>query len=266
MKNALILFLVTLAACNDGQSQNTPNLTQLSLAAALPVNFAMLLFPGFQPVDVIGPMDVFNALGNQTKIHCFFIAEAAEAVSFGAHHLKWFTRANPVSFSEGAYVPTYNFRNAPPIDVLLIPGGIGTRAPAPLLNSTIDYVRELYPSLKYLFTVCTGSGIAARAGVLDGKHATTNKLAWAQTIAHGPRVKWVAEARWVQDGNVWTSSGVMAGIDAALGFVTEVFSEAATVKVANGLEYIRHTNSTDDPFAALYGLTNEKNSTHPVLE
>jgi len=88
------------------------------------------------------------------------------------------------------------------MDILIIPGGIGTRAPSPRLDETIKFVRDVYPKLGYLMTVCTGSGIAARAGVLDGKRATTNKLSWAQTIAHGPKVKWVAEARWIKDGNI----------------------------------------------------------------
>ncbi|KAL2066487.1 hypothetical protein VTL71DRAFT_2558 [Oculimacula yallundae] len=251
MKSIIFLFLATLAICHDTE---------------LPINFGMLLFPGFQPVDVIGPMDVFNTIGTQYKIHTFFVTETTDPVPFGVQHLPWFTPRNITgSTSEGAYVATYNFTSAPPIDVLLIPGGIGNRAPIPLFNSTIDYVKEVYPSLKYLFTVCTGSGIAARAGVLDGKRATTNKMAWAPTILLGPKVKWVAEARWVQDGNIWTSSGVMAGIDAAYAFVSEIYSETVSLRAANMMEYVRHPNSTDDPFATLNGLTNEKNSTHPVV-
>jgi putative intracellular protease/amidase len=94
---------------------------------------------------------------------------------------------------------------------LIIPGGIGSRAPAPLLNNTITLVKERYPTFQYLITVCTGAGIAARAGVLDGKHATTNKRAWDETTALGPKVKWIRQARWVTDGNIWTTSGVAAG-------------------------------------------------------
>ncbi|KAH7370367.1 class I glutamine amidotransferase-like protein [Rhexocercosporidium sp. MPI-PUGE-AT-0058] len=253
MKKIILLLLATAATCHDPSP---------------PINIGILLFPGFQPLDVIGPLDVFNSLGIQRQIRTSFITSNSTLtpITFGPSSLPWFTLANPVgSDTHGGFVPTYTFATAPPLDVLLVPGGIGTRAPAPLLDETIRYVRDVYPSLGYLITVCTGSGIAARAGVLDGKRATTNKLAWAQTIALGPKVRWVAGARWVKDGNIWSSSGVSAGIDVAVAFVAEVYSEAAAVKVTNMLEYERHTNSTDDPFAGLYGLTNEKNSTNLVV-
>ncbi len=105
-------------------------------------------------------------------------------------------------------LPTHTFETAPPLDVLFVPGGLGTRAPSPLLNSTIAFIKERYPTLQYFITVCTGSGVAARAGVLDGVHATTNKAAWAETTALGPKVRWVAEARWVEDGNICKSFDV----------------------------------------------------------
>ena len=64
------------------------------------------------------------------------------------------------------------------------------------------------PKVKILMTICTGSGIAARAGVLDGHLATTNKNAWATMKAMGPKVNWVSPARFVIDGKIWSSSGV----------------------------------------------------------
>ena len=62
-----------------------------------------------------------------------------------------------------------------------------------------------------LLTVCTGAGLAARAGLLDGKKATTNKAAWDWATSQGQATAWQKEARWVEDGNVWTSAGVTAG-------------------------------------------------------
>ena len=170
---------------------------------------------------------------------------------------------NPANSTFGQeVVPTHTFDTAPPLDVLIIPGGAGTRAPSPLLNSTIDFVASRYPSLQYLITVCTGAGIAARAGVLDHKHATTNKKAWAQTTALGTKVKWVARARWVTDGNIWSTSGVSAGIDGLLAWMDAVYGRATATQIANHMEYERRLDSTDDPFAAIYGLTDE-NSTNP---
>jgi transcriptional regulator GlxA family with amidase domain len=156
------------------------------------------------------------------------------------------------SFGIGV-IPTHNFSTAPALDVLLLHGGAATRAPN--LNSTFQFVRDRYPSLQYLITVCTGAGIAARAGVLDGKRATTNKRAWVQTTALGPKVKWVSHARWVVDGNIWTASGVGAGIDAVLAWIGNLYGDVAALGIANMMEYERHTNSSWDPFAELYNLT-----------
>lgn len=74
------------------------------------------------------------------------------------------------------------------LDVLIVPGGIGVRNPD--LAPEIDFVKKVFPRLKYLITICTGSSIAARAGVLDGKRATTNKSAWKEVVPLGPNVKW----------------------------------------------------------------------------
>ncbi|KAK8090767.1 hypothetical protein PG994_000272 [Apiospora phragmitis] len=70
------------------------------------------------------------------------------------------------------------------LDMLLVPGGLGTRAPD--LDNTIQFVRDVFPRLRYLVASCTGAGIATRAGVLDGRRATTNKRSWAVTVAYGP--------------------------------------------------------------------------------
>jgi putative intracellular protease/amidase len=67
------------------------------------------------------------------------------------------------------------------------------------LEDAVDYIREVYPSLQYIVSVCTGSTLLARAGILDGKRATTNKKNWTWAVATGPKVKWVP-GRWVVDG------------------------------------------------------------------
>ena len=101
-------------------------------------------------------------------------------------------------------------------------------------------------------TICTGATIASRAGILDGRKATTNKKAWAWAISTGPSVDWQRTARWVVDGNIWTSSGVSAGIDLVLAWMGHVYGETVAQYVADSMEYRRTLNSTDDPFADIW--------------
>lgn len=90
--------------------------------------------------------------------------------------------------------PDYSFDKNPQLDVLLIPGGPGTKVEYnnPAL---IDYVKRTYPKLKYIMSVCTGAQLLAKAGVLDGKNATTNKAEWSEITASGPNVNWVSHSK-----------------------------------------------------------------------
>ncbi|KUJ15122.1 class I glutamine amidotransferase-like protein [Mollisia scopiformis] len=229
---------------------------------ATPTHFGYLLYQGFEVLDVFGPLEALNGLAGLYDLNLTIVAETMDPIS-SLPPTSWFNGNKMNSTFSEHVLPTHTFETAPPLDVLIIPGGNGLFAPAPLLDSTIQFIKARYPTLQYLITVCNGAGIAARAGVLDGKHATTNKAVWDQTIALGPKVKWVAQARWVTDGNVWTSSGVSAGIDVMLAWISAVYSEANATGIANGMEYERHMNSTDDPFATLHGLTDANNSTNP---
>lgn len=216
----------------------------------MPSNFGVVLFPAFEALDVFGPLETLNSLSRFYTINLTIIAETLDPVSTQTRN----AAMNPYNstFSE-SIVPTHTFETAPPLDVLLVPGGAGTRAPD--INSTIEFVRTRYPTLKYLITVCTGAGLAARAGVLDGKNATTNKLAWAQTTALGPKVNWISHARWVQDGNIWTTSGVSAGTDGVFGWIEAIYGNDTASTVSRDIEYVRWLNPDYDPFADSYNLT-----------
>jgi transcriptional regulator GlxA family with amidase domain len=106
--------------------------------------------------------------------------------------------------------------------------------------------------VKYLISVCTGATILARAGVLDGKKATSNKRSWEWVVSTGPKVDWVHTARWVVDGNIWSSSGISAGIDVTYAWLAHIYGEEVADYMSKSLEYKRWTDSTDDPFAAIW--------------
>lgn len=146
-------------------------------------------------------------------------------------------------------VPTHTFDNPPEkIEVLLVPGGGGTRSEASS-GPVIEFIAKIYPSLRYLLTVCTGSGLAARAGVLDGKRATSNKRAWNEVIALREEPTWVRRARWVAEGNIWSSSGISAGMDMMFAYVEYVWGKEFANVVSKRMEYVRNEDWTNDPFA-----------------
>lgn len=216
---------------------------------APPKRFGILLFPEFQALDAFGVLDALNTLSCRHILSLSVIAATLDPVS-----TKIRTPPNPLvnsDFSQSV-VPTHDFDTAPPLDVLIIPGGAGAKRDdiAPIF----DFVKRTYPSLQYLFAVCTGSWIAARAGVLDGKRATSNKASWAGVKALGTNVDWIAHARWVVDGNVWTSSGVSAGIDAVLAFIEHTYGPEEADFITNEMELERQRDPSWDPFAVLYGL------------
>ena len=132
--------------------------------------------------------------------------------------------------------------------VLLIPGGSGTRT---LVGDDqwTGQLASLAARSPQVMTVCTGSALLAAAGVLDGRRATSNDLAFDWVVSTGERVDWIKDARWVVDGKFRTSSGISAGIDMALAFVEEACGSEAADKASMQMEYIRNRDSGYDPFA-----------------
>jgi transcriptional regulator GlxA family with amidase domain len=211
-----------------------------------------ILFPAFEVMDVFGPLSPLNILSLDHKMNLSLISTNLSAVSTKPRAAAM-NQANS-TFGE-SILPTHTFANAPKdLDVLFVPGGLGTRSPAAEIQPHIDFINATYPKLQYLVTVCTGAGLAARAGVLDGRRATTNKSAWNQTTALRPQVHWVSHARWVHDGNIFSGSGVSAAIDTTLAFIEHVYGNDTATTIANGIEYVRYPNASCDPFADLYHL------------
>lgn len=97
-------------------------------------------------------------------------------------------------------------------------------------------------------SVCSGSAILAKAGLLDGRRATSNKMFFELATAQSEKVEWVEKARWVEDEPFVTSSGVSAGTDMALAVIEKLWGAALAQIVADMTEYERQTDSTRDPF------------------
>lgn len=209
----------------------------------------MLLFPGYQALDVFGPLDVINVLARTHNITLSLIATSLSPVSNKPN-----MPLNPHSSSEQSIIPTHTLDTAPKLDILLVPGGFGTRSPPHDIGPLVSFIAQRYPQLQAIISICTGAGLLARAGVLDGRKATTNKNAFNDMTVLGRKTHWIAKARWVRDGNVWTAAGVTAGIDATLDWVSDVYGEEEAQMVAAYLEYVRIKDPSEDPFAALRGI------------
>lgn len=134
-----------------------------------PSKYAVALFDGFQALDVFGPVDILNLMSRWRTLEFSLIAPTMQPVS---------TAHKAPSRIEQKIMPTHTYDNAPEdIEVLLVPGGMGTRD-LENTRAVVDFIRARFPRLRYLLTVCTGSTMAAQAGVLDGLKATSNKKAF----------------------------------------------------------------------------------------
>jgi transcriptional regulator GlxA family with amidase domain len=144
--------------------------------------------------------------------------------------------------------------DAPPsgLEVLVVPGGLGTRSPD--LQPEINFIRDAFPSLRYVIGVCTGNVLLARAGILDGKKATGNKKSWSWVTSQSKKVHWIGKARWiVSSDKIWSTSGVSAGVDGTLDWVEKVYGAALATQLENGKEWSRVTDPDLDEFATIWG-------------
>ncbi|KAK3386167.1 class I glutamine amidotransferase-like protein [Podospora didyma] len=221
-------------------------------------SLGIIVFPGYQPLDVWGPLDIFYSLSRYKKLSLAIIAKQAGPISsrVPSHSM---SPGGPIQQSPSTLAPkivaTHSFDDAPALDIILVPGGGGNRLFESTNDTSIeDFVSSRYPELQYLLSVCTGAATLARAGLLEGRRATSNKASWNWVIQHGKNVTWVPTARWVVDGNIWTSSGVAAGLDMTYAFLKHYYGEndQEVKDTMNAIEYAPHTDPHWDPFSIVH--------------
>lgn len=189
-----------------------------------------IFYPGFELLDVYGPLEMFGNVGPELGI--LTVAQAA----------------GPVRSAQGpSALAEFGFEGCPELDLLLLPGGVGTVRE--LQNEALlGFLRARAADARIVMSVCSGSALLARAGLLDGHRATSNKQFFALATSQGDRVHWVEEARWVEDGRFATSSGVSAGMDMALAVIERLFGGERAEAIAAATEYEWHRDPTWDPF------------------
>ena len=201
----------------------------------------LLLEKDIKPTDIITKRSLENAfttvtaLGGSTNavLHILAIAETAGAVK---------SAQGPSTIAE------FHYANHPDLNLVLVPGGLGTFEE--LNNSTLlEFIRKVSWSAEMVMSVCSGSAILAKAGILDGKKATSNKLFFSLAAEQSDKVEWIENARWVEDDNIFTSSGVSAGTDMSLSVISKMYGRDKADKIALMTEYEWQPDPSRDPFA-----------------
>jgi putative intracellular protease/amidase len=178
---------------------------------------AILLFDGAEVIDYAGPWEVFGQAGFKV----FTVAEASKPIDavFGQK-----------------IIPEYTFGNAPAADILLVPGGRGSRQ-AMQNTAVLKWLEQRAQASNYTMSVCTGALILGRAGLLDGLSATTFHDALDLLSQAAPKTHVVHDQRYVDNGKIITTAGLSSGIDGALHLVSKIKGKGFAQATALTLEY-----------------------------
>lgn len=254
-----------------------------------PLHYHIPLFPAFQLLDVAGPLDILT-LGSLYEqdmgdLTLTVSAETLDPVSIKAippananYHFDVPTNGSYNTAVNQQLVPQHTFDDVlaslkvgqgvdgngdiNPIDVLIVPGGPGTRSDRFYDNSndTVsntqevrDFILAAAPYVRHgIITVCTGSHVLSQTGLLDGRKATTNSARYEEVASQAPKVDWQPNTRWVRDVvpedetpgllqpgvELWSSAGVTAGLDVMLEFVSAEYGGLQVGKdLAKIIEY-----------------------------
>ena len=182
----------------------------------------ILLFEDSEELDFVGPWEVFTmAAQGRDDIRVLTLAESAE----------------PVRCAKGMRViPDHDLANAPALDILLVPGGVGTRSEADN-TELIAWIAKTAGSCTWVTSVCTGSLLLAKAGLTDGKRITTHWGFVPELAKQMPGTTVLSDARYVRDGNLVTAAGVSAGIDMALWLTGQIWGPDHARKTQRLMEY-----------------------------
>jgi putative intracellular protease/amidase len=188
-----------------------------------PITVNIVLFDGVQIIDYSGPWEVFGQAG-------FTVHTVSE-------------KAEPVTTVFGQKViADYTFDNAPKADILLVPGGRGTRKVVDDARF-VKWIQDAAKDSNQVMSVCTGALVLAKAGLLDGQTATTFHGVIDYLAEAAPKAKVVYDQRFVDNGKIITTAGLSSGVDGALHLVAKYSGQGEAESLALVLEYTWETDS-----------------------
>lgn len=186
----------------------------------------ILLFDEVEVLDFAGPFEVFSVTTYEdfttNAFHVSTVSETGERV-MARNGLK--------------VDPDYSFDHAPEFDIIVVPGGPGAKETQVNNPRVIEWITDQMTKVKIMTSVCTGAFLLAKAGLLDGKEATTHWLSYEKFEESFPKVKLQRDVKFVDQGNILTSGGVSAGINLSLHIVQRLLGKELASNLARGIEY-----------------------------
>ncbi|MBP3954426.1 DJ-1/PfpI family protein [Gemmata sp. G18] len=185
-------------------------------------NVAIFVHDGVELLDFAGPGEVFAAAGSGRAFKVFTVAAGAGPIT-----------------SQGflKVTPSYTFADCPKPDIIVLPGGATGNALKD--ERVVEWVKKASSNAEVTLSVCTGAFILGRAGLLDGKNATTHWASIERLKKEYPKTTVHADKRFVDNGKIVTSAGVSAGIDASLHVVEKLHGKEEAEKTARYMQYRR---------------------------
>ncbi|MDQ2805735.1 MAG: DJ-1/PfpI family protein [Chloroflexota bacterium] len=193
-----------------------------------PWTVGILIFDAVEVLDFCGPFEVFATTGVSS-------GTAASGAPFSVFTVA--ETAALVRCQGGLLVqPQHTIADHPPLDLLVVPGGWGTRR-AVHNAALLDWIAAQDQTTQLTLSVCTGAFLLAARGLLDGHPATTHWASLDRLQATYPQITVVRDRRYVDAGRIVTSAGISAGIDMALHVVRRLCGPAVAVATARRMEY-----------------------------
>ncbi|WP_445506211.1 DJ-1/PfpI family protein [Niallia sp. 03190] len=187
----------------------------------------ILLFNEVEVLDFAGPFEVLSiaSFKEEEEIKPFKVVTVSET-------------GEMITARNGLQVqPSYSFNNAPCFDILIVPGGLGARQTEIHNENVIAWIKQQDRTTEYTTSVCTGALLLGKAGLLNGKKATTHWASYERLKNEFPEVDVIKNVKFVDEGKIITSGGISAGITMAFHLVEKLVGEEQKIQTANRMEY-----------------------------
>jgi transcriptional regulator GlxA family with amidase domain len=190
-------------------------------------SIGILLFENIEVLDFAGPFEVFSVASELNNFELFDVFAVAKNLE-------------PINTINGLSVnPKYSFSNCPHIDILIVPGGVGTRQVISD-TETLEWINTIHQTTELTVSVCTGAMILGKMGLLNNRSFTTHHLIFDEMQQIAPLAKLIKMKRFVNDGKIYTAAGISAGIDLSLHIIENLHGRDIAKGVARYMEYTKY--------------------------